>query len=167
MIRKTILLLAVCGPVLFTGCSDKTSSDSSTNSSSSTSPQTTTPPIQIVEKDKILGAICTVAPTKYLDASLELYKCDGGNKPNRYPITLLIGQPTEYAGYEKRFFIQMPESEMLCGNGWKVVIKKGRSEPGNTGDWYQQVDGLWYQPGNTDILYQKLSQAGIPSESCR
>ena len=153
MIRKSLSIIAVCGLVLFTGCSDKTSSDSSTNSTSTTSPQTTTPPIQIVEKDKILGAICTVAPTKYLDASLELYKCDVYAKAFGWTsITLLIGQPTEYADYEKRWLIQTPEFRMLCGNGWKVVHRDTNLETG--------------EPGITDIFYQKLSQAGIPSESC-
>jgi hypothetical protein len=157
MIRKPISILAVCGLALFTGCSDSTSSDSSTDSSSSTTPQLTTPsiPIQttttsipIVEKDKILGAICTSAPRRLesLSDSEEFYGCER----NGSWITMQIASPEVLAQFETHFGISPQMARMLlCGNGWKLAFI-------NADD----------SAGNTDILYQKLSKAGIPAQSC-
>jgi hypothetical protein len=157
MIRKPISILAVCGLALFTGCSDSTSSDSSTDSSSSTTPQLTTPsiPIQttttsipIVEKDKILGAICTTAPRRLPSYGdwMEVYGCER----NGSHITMQIDSPEELAKFETLFEISPPiERQLLCGNGWKLVLLNAD-----------------FSAGNTDILYQKLSKAGIPAQSC-
>jgi hypothetical protein len=160
MTRKPISILAVCGLALLTGCSDRTSSDSATDSSSSTTPQTTTPsiPIQttttsipIVEKDKILGTICTTAPRnpKAFGSSgqpTELYMCER----NGSHITMQIDGPEELANFEKRFVTDPPiESQLLCGNGWKLNFTKAD-----------------YSPGSADLLYRELNKVGIPSQSC-
>lgn len=158
MIRKSLSIIAVCGLVLFTGCSDKTSSDSSTNSSSSTSPstttppvpiQTTTPPIPIVETDKILGAICTTVPDSYLNTGStegDVYIC----KRNGSQIFMQVNGPAELARFTSRFpGRKVMKTQLLCGDGWKLH--------------FERPDG---SPGDAGILYQKLSQAGIRSESC-
>ena len=129
-------------------------------SSSSTSPQTTTPPVPIqtttppvpiVETDKILGAICTTVPEKsaaisYSGQPTEMYSCDR----NGSHITLQVDVPEELANFERRWpFAKLIKTQLLCGDGWKIN--------------FQRPD---YSAGDAGILYQKLSQAGIRSESC-
>jgi len=130
------------------------------NSSSSTSPQTTTPPVPIqtttppvpiVETDKILGAICTTVPENsgasyYSGQPTEMYDCER----NGSHIRLQVDIPEELANFEERWpFVKLIKTQLLCGDGWKLN--------------FQRPD---YSAGDAGILYQLLSKAGIPSESC-
>jgi len=145
-IRKAISFFSVCGLALFAGCSDKTSSDSSTNSSNSTVPQTTTPSIPFVETNKILGAICTTVPKDYKATGGDLYGCER----NGSRITMQVNGPAELAAFTNRFpTVKLIETQLLCGNGWKLN--------------FQKPD---YSPGDAGILYQLLSKVGIQAESC-
>jgi hypothetical protein len=113
--------------------------------------ETATPSNSVVETDKILGAICTTVPenlgaTTYSGQPTEMYKCDR----NGSRITLQVDTPEELANFERRWpFAKLIKTQLLCGNGWKLHFEKADSSPGDAG-----------------ILYQQLSKAGIPSESC-
>ena len=151
MNRKLISLIAVCGLTLISGCGGNSSTTDSTTSQSTeneaASPQTTTPPIPVVEKDKILGAVCTTVPNEYeTDTLAVLYICER----NGSRITLQVNGPTELDAFTARFpTVKLIETQLLCGDGWKLN--------------FQQPD---FSPGDAGILYQELAKAGIPSESC-
>jgi len=132
---------------------------SSTTSPQTTTPpipiQTTTPPIPIVETDKILGAICTTVPDSYLNTGStegDVYTCER----NGSQIFMQVNGPAELARFTSRFLgangarlRKVIKTQLLCGDGWKLH--------------FERPDG---SPGDAGILYQKLSQAGIRSESC-
>jgi len=111
----------------------------------------TAPSLTVVDKDKILSAICTTVP-KELQASgysgepVNIYMCDR----NGSHITMQVSGPTDLARFEERFpTVKLIESQLLCGDSWKLN--------------FQKPD---YSAGNADILSSELSKVGIQSGSC-
>jgi hypothetical protein len=61
-----------------------------------------------------------------------------------------VNGPAELAAFTNRFpTVKLLETQLLCGNGWKLN--------------FQKPD---YSAGDAGILYQLLSKAGIQAESC-
>jgi hypothetical protein len=144
MLRKTLSILAMFGLATMIGCGGRTSTSEPTVSD--ITPQTTAPSLPVVETDKILGAICTTVPKQYQSTDGDIYMCER----NGSRITMQVNGPAELAAFAARFpSVKLVEAQLLCGDGWKLN--------------FQKAD---YSPGDAGILYQELSKAGIPSESC-